>query len=234
MALEAEAGQPGGTNDRILNKLQYALANKAEDIGTATTSDKVWIADESDDWQHKYADGDNLLEMMGITATASELNTIDGVVATAAEINRAADVSTRVVTLVASGAVSLATHEGKTLLLGEVGGNALCALTLPAATGSGSIYKFIVSVVNTSTYTITTDGTDVYNGTVLAHDRDVTDGTLLHSFPATTQTIITLNGGTTGGQIGDCIIIEDILTGVWSVRGVVAVAAGSNPATMFS
>lgn len=176
-----------------------------------------------------------VLNGTAVTATAAELNaSVAGVLATTAEINRVADVSTRVVTLVASGAISLATHEGKTLLLGEVGGNALCAMTLPAATGSGAKYLFRVSVANTSSYTITTNGADVYNGTVLAHDRDVTDGTLLHAFGATTQTIITLNAGTTGGQIGDWIEIEDILAAVWAVRGVVAVAAGSNPATCFS
>jgi hypothetical protein len=169
-----------------------------------------------------------------VTSSADELNITDGLLATAAELNRATDVSTRIVTITASGAISLATHEGKTLLLGEVGGNALCALTLPAATGSGAIYKFIVSVANTSNYTITTDGSDVYNGTILAHDRDVTDGTLLHAFQAITPTIITLNAGTTGGRIGDYIVIEDILTGIWHVRGVVAVPASSNPATMFS
>lgn len=169
-----------------------------------------------------------------LTASADELNILDGVLATTAELNRATDVSTRIVTIVASGAITEALHEGKTCLLGEVGGNALCALTLPAATGSGAIYKFVVSVANTSTYTITTNATDVFNGTVLAHDRDVTDGTLLHAFQAITPTIITLNAGTTGGRIGDTIIIEDILTGVWSVRGTVAVAAGSNPATCFS
>jgi hypothetical protein len=75
----------------------------------------------------------------------------------------------------------------------------------------------------------------VFNGTVETHDLDITDGTLLHAFPATTQTIITLNGSTTGGAlIGDWIEIEDILTGVWAVRGVVSCAAGSNPATCFS
>jgi hypothetical protein len=170
----------------------------------------------------------------GNLLTTTEINLLVGLLATAAEINRVAKVSTRIVTLVASGAISLATHEGKTLLLGEVGGNALCAMTLPAATGSGAKYLFKVSVANTSSYTITTNTTDVFNGTVLAHDRDITDGTLLHAFPATTQTIITLNGSTTGGQIGDWIEIEDILAGVWSVRGVVAVPAGSNPATCFS
>lgn len=233
MALSAGADQ-NQTTSRILNKLQYALTDVAADITTATTSDIIPMLDASDNYEVKYADATNVFELMGITSSAAELNITDGLLATAAELNRATDVSTRVVTLVASGAISLATHENKTLLLGEVGGNALCALTLPAATGSGAIYRFIVSVANTSNYTITTDGTDVYNGTVLAHDRDITDGTLLHAFGATTQTIITLNGGTTGGQIGDWIIIEDILAGKWHVRGQVAVPAGSNPATCFS
>jgi hypothetical protein len=171
----------------------------------------------------------------GNLLTTTEMNLLVGLLATAAEINRATDVSTRIVTLVASGAISLATHEGKTLLLGEVGGNALAAFTLPAATGSGAKYLFRVSVVNTSSYTITTNTTDVFNGTVLNHDIDITDGTLLHAFPATTQTIITLNGTTTGGaMIGDWIEIEDVLAGAWFVRGVVSAAAGSNPATCFS
>ena len=166
------------------------------------------------------------------TAVLDDLSTM---AATAAEIDAVADVSTRIITLVASGAISQATHEGKTLLLGEVGGNALCAMTLPAATGSGARYLFRVSVVNTSNYTITTNGTDVFNGTILNHDIDITDGTLLHAFPATTQTIITLNGSTTGGSIiGDYVEIEDILTGKWFVTGIVSCAAGSNPATPFS
>jgi hypothetical protein len=233
MPLSAGADQ-NQTTSRILNQLQYAMTDVAADITTGATGDIVLMLDASDNYEVKYADSANVFELMGITSSAAELNITDGMLATADEVNRVADVSTRVVTLVASGAISLAAHEGKTLLLGEVGGNALCAMTLPAATGSGAKYLFRVSVANTSSYTITTNGADVFNGTVLAHDRDVTDGTLLHAFQAITPTVITLNGGTTGGRIGDWIEIEDILTAVWSVRGVVAVPAGSNPATCFS
>jgi hypothetical protein len=171
-----------------------------------------------------------------VTASAAEINaSVDGLTATSAEINRNADVSTRKVTIVASGAIAEATHESKTLLLGEVGGNALCAMTLPAATGGGARYLFKVSVVNTSSYTITTNTTDVFNGKILTHDLDITDGTLLHAFNSTAATIVTLNGTTTGGAaIGDWVEIEDILAGVWSIRGVVTCAASSNPATPFS
>lgn len=171
----------------------------------------------------------------GGSILANGVEIANGRLATVAEVDRVADVSTRIVTLVASGAISLATHEGKTLLLGEVGGNALAAFTLPAATGSGARYLFRVSVVNTSSYTITTNTTDVFRGTIETHDLDITDGTLLHAFPSTAATIITLNGSTTGGAlIGDWVEIEDILAGAWFVRGVVSCAAGSNPATPFS
>lgn len=215
------AGETGGTTDRLLNKMQYAMANKAAAL-TAATGDLLLVADISDDYEVK-------------TLALSDLPAGAGYTATVAEVNRIADVSGRIVTLVASGALSEATHEGKTLLLGEVGGNALAAFTLPAATGGGAKYLFKVSVVNTSSYTITTNSTDVFKGKVLTHDLDITDGTLLHAFPATTQTIITLNGTTTGGaSIGDWIEIEDVLSGAWSVRGVVSCAASSNPATCFS
>lgn len=205
------------------------INGEAEDAAfTMGPGEAAWFVPVSDTQWYVADKSGNLL-------TKTEINLLDGILATAAEINRATDVSTRIVTLVASGAISLTTHEGKTLLLGEVGGNALCAMTLPAATGSGAKYRFIVSVVNTSSYTVTADGADEFRGEVVAHDADITDGTLLHCFAAGTgANIVTLNGSTTGGQIGDCIEIEDILAGFWHVRGVVGVPAGSNPATCFS
>jgi hypothetical protein len=184
--MTAELGQ---TTSRLLNRLAYDIANKAADITTATSSDLIPMVDVSDDYEIKYADAANVREMAGIGVDLTSL------AATDAELNRVADVSTRVVTLVASGAVSLATHEHKTLLLGEVGGNALCAMTLPAATGSGAIYRFIVSVVNTSSYTITTNSTDVFNGTIITHDIDITDGTLLHALQPGDAVLVRPSGG---------------------------------------
>ena len=149
------------------------------------------------------------------------------------EINRVADVSARIVTLTGATTISPATHEGKTLLLGEVGGDAALAVSLPAATGSGAIYKFIVSVVNTSGYTISKAGSDVMKGVIMSLDNDSTAVTA-YAATAGTDDVITLNGTTTGGQIGDCVILEDILSGVWAVRGWVVVPAGLNIADPFS
>lgn len=159
----------------------------------------------------------NLAEIAILDGLDDELGLLPGLLATAAEINRVCDVSTRLVTLVASGALDLATHGDKTLLLGEVGGDALLALTLPAATGTGTRFKLIVSVVNTSSYTIARAGSDTIRG-VLMGTAD--SGDTVVGYESGAAALITLNGSTKGGAaIGDWVELEDILTGVWSVRG---------------
>ena len=136
-------------------------------------------------------------------------------------------------TFVATDSVTIAEHAGRTLLLGEVGGNAAVTLTLPAATGTGAVYKFIVSVTNTSNYKIqVADATDTIDGIMLYLDED---GTAVTAFPTVgASDTVTLNGGTTGGIVGDYLEIVDIAADKYHVRGVMRVAAGANPATPFS
>jgi hypothetical protein len=140
---------------------------------------------------------------------------------------------TGLVTLTATGTVTAATHAGRTLLLGEVGGNATCTITLPAATGTGDIYRFIVSVVNTSNYVINVaDATDTIAGSVNILDADSTAQTAYAATGA--DDTITLNGTTTGGALGDWLEFVDIATNQWAVRGQLVVPAGSNIADPFS
>jgi len=132
MALEAAAGQPGGTDYKLLNKLQYAIANRAADITTATTSDMFLFFDESDDWEAKYGDGANLLEAIGITATA-------------AEINAAADSASRLVDVTDAATYTvLAADSGKIHIMPNF--TASCTLTLPTA-AAGLEYTFIGKAV---------------------------------------------------------------------------------------
>lgn len=77
MALSANSARNGATINRTLNKLAFGLANDASDITTAATGDRILMVDASDDYAAKYADGDNVLEMMGVTSTAAELNKLD-------------------------------------------------------------------------------------------------------------------------------------------------------------
>jgi predicted Fe-S protein YdhL (DUF1289 family) len=166
------------------------------------------------------------------TATAAEITAVcDGCTATAAEINRACDVSTRIVTLTGDITVSEATHDGKTLLLGEVGGDAQLTVTLPAATGSGAIFHFVVSVVNTSNYIIQVTGDDTIDGTIMA----LADGgdTVVGFEADGTDDTITLNGTTTGGAaIGDWVELRDIATDQYVVSG--QITATGNETTPFS
>jgi hypothetical protein len=152
-------------------------------------------------------------------------------IATKSEINRVCDASARLVTLTASLTLDVDTHESKILLLGEVGGDAALAVTLPPATGSGAVYEFVVSVVNTSGYTIQVTTTDIMQGSIMEKNADA-GGAQAWPTEADSDTI-TLNGTTTGGVcIGDTIKCIDILSGTWAVSG--QVTASGTEATMFS
>ena len=175
--------------------------------------------------------------LAAITPTVAEINTLLGMTATAAEIVRTCDLTGRIVTLVETGAITEILHEGRVCMLGEVGGNALVTLTLPEATGSGARYKFIVSVLNTSSYVIVVADTTNANfiGNVINQDADLvgTIAAIMYPAPANADTL-TLNGTSTGGQVGDWVELIDVATDVWFVNGVVSCPAGSDTATPFS
>lgn len=142
------------------------------------------------------------------------------ITATAAEINRAADVSGRLVAGGSSLSVTAALHDGKTILLDTAAGT---TCTLPASSGSGARFRFVVSTVATSNNHIikVANGTDVMAGFALVA-QDAGDTSVLFETAATSDTI-TLNRSTTGStQKGEFFELEDIAAGFWSVFGVVA------------
>ena len=132
-------------------------------------------------------------------------------------------------------AITESEHAGRTLLLGEVGGNANVVLTLPDATGSGNIYHFIVSVAmgGSTTYKIQVpDADNTIAGQIQYLDED---GTAVTSFPTVAASdTITLNSGTQGGLVGDTLTLIDIAADKYAVSGQMRVSAGANPATPFS
>ena len=156
-----------------------------------------------------------------------------GVVTTASQVTLTGSFLPAIHTFAATDAITTIEHAGRTCLLGEVGGNALVTLTLPDATGSGATYKFIVTVVNSSSYVIKVpDANNTIDGIMLYLDED---GTAVTGFPTVAASdTITINGGTTGGQIGDYLELVDIATDQWHVRGVMRCLAGVDPATCFS
>lgn len=170
---------------------------------------------------------------VAVTATAVELNLTDGLLATTAELNRAADVSTRIVTLTGATSITVGTHEGKILLLGEVGGDASLTVTLPAATGSGAVYKFIISVVNTSNYVIQVVGNDTMDGNILTNSTTDTPDLAQFWPTASDSDTITMNATTTGGvSIGDFVELIDMASDQWAVWGITTTSG--TEATPFS
>lgn len=141
------------------------------------------------------------------------------IVATAAEINRVADASARVVAVTAATEVlTAAEHDGKVVTLNRTGG---IDLTLPAATGSGLHFRVVVVGDTTDAYTITVDDVccETIRGSLLV-TQDSGSGVIAVE-SGTSATVISLNSGTTGGEIGDIIELIDVAAGVWFVRGIV-------------
>jgi len=157
---------------------------------------------------------------------------LSGLLATAAEINRAAQNSTRSVQWTAAGAVTQASHDGKTLMVNNATG---FATTLPAPTGSGARYRFVIQTTITSgsmTFASTaanifgsvTQNTDTANGT-----SGFQSGVIANASGITT---ITLDGTTKGGRKGDWFEIYDDANGIYIIRG--NLNASGTEATPFS
>jgi len=121
-------------------------------------------------------------------------------------------------------------HAGRTTVITAAAG---CAVTLPAATGTGSVYRFVIGATITSNSTTikVANAIDVMSGRAYVVS-DNTAAVLGFATVSASSDTITLNGTTTGGIIGDHIEIIDAITGTFAVR--VFTAATGTEATPFS
>ncbi len=109
-----------------------------------------------------------------------------------------------------------AAHANRAVLLQSTGG---LVITPPAATGTGNTYTLIVIATITGG-SVTVDfkaanASDVINGTAAQFKA----GTGVTFYSASTNTnLLTLNGTTTGGIIGDFIQIMDVALHQWVVQ----------------
>jgi hypothetical protein len=148
------------------------------------------------------------------SASTAELDTLVGILATVTELNRVADVSTRLVAAGGTLAVTVALHDGKIIKLDTAAGS-VC--TLPAATGSGAIFRFIVTVTPTSNaHVVQVVGNDVLYGLALGLDGDGVPANAWGT--AADSDTISLDSSTQGGEIGDSIECIDIAADTWAVQ----------------
>jgi len=104
---------------------------------------------------------------------------------------------------------------------------------LPAATGTGNIFRFAITVIATSNSHIIKVGSASETMQGFVFSKDDTSANVVGFFAAGASDTITLNRTTTGSvTIGEYIEIEDIATNKFQVRGFIS-NTGS-PATPFS
>ena len=120
-------------------------------------------------------------------------------------------------------------HGGRTIAINAAAG---CAVTLPNATGTGSVFRFFIGTTITSNSTTikVNNATDVMSGRAYV----ISDGAaaVLGYATGATDDTITLNGTTTGGYAGDVIEIIDAIAGTYLVQ--VHTKATGTEATPFS
>lgn len=112
-------------------------------------------------------------------------------------------------------------HDGLTVVFDDAAGS---TITLPAATGSGAKFRCVVSVLATSnSHILQCVGTDMMQGACGIVDVDTADATIQFAAEAADAfDTVTMNRTTSGlAAIGDWVEVEDVVSGVWAVRGVI-------------
>ena len=135
-----------------------------------------------------------------------------------------------IVNITAETTLTFAAHAGKVIKVNDADG----AITLPTIKADskggsagandpnvnshlGAVYKFFVGTDSTD-FDIKTDGTDKFVGhaTVV----NVADGTNNTFAPASSNDVISMNGGTTGGDKGSTVTITALEDNVYLVEAV--------------
>lgn len=132
-----------------------------------------------------------------------------------------------------TGTIRKETHAGRVTVFGKTSGT---VLTLPAATGTGDTYTFIIGTAATSNANIikVANATDVMNGSMILQQDTDAAGTLKLWAAATSDDTVSLAGAaTTGGIKGNRIVCTDYASGFWNVTGWTQSSGGSE-ATPFS
>jgi len=178
---------------------------------------------------------ERLRQLINSDAATADLDKLADITATAVEVNTVADVSAAAA-IAANGdtlTVTAALHAGRVIQFGKATGT---TVTLPAATGTGNIYRFVIGVAATSAANIikVANATDVMNGSInLQQDTD-SDGALkMWRADAGDDTMSFAGAATTGGIVGGYIECTDYKAGFWSCQAFTQSGGGSE-ATPFS
>jgi hypothetical protein len=128
--------------------------------------------------------------------------------------------SNSIVNITAETTLTFNDHAGRIIEINDADG----AVTLPSIKSGelGASYRFFIGTDATD-LDIKTDGTDKYVGSIMVA---VTDGSKKSFIPASTNDVISLNGGTQGGDKNSYIEITALATAEYLVQGVL-IGSGS-------
>lgn len=176
-----------------------------------------------------------------VSAATRQANALGnlGLTVTQAELNALHSTNPGLITMVGAGSTKTlsAANNNEIIELNTATGS---VVTLPAATGSGVMFRFVVSVLATSNshilYTASANGvggSDVFEG-IIPGVRVDSGNAVLGFAAASTSNTITLNRSTTGSvSLGEWLEVYDFATHLWHVRGFLS-ATGAAFATPFS
>lgn len=114
-----------------------------------------------------------------------------------------------------------ATHNGRTIVFDTAAGS---IVTLPASTGGGAKFRCVVSILaTTNSHILKCVGTDMMQGACGIVDTDTADATIqFAALVGDAFDTVTMNRATSGlAAPGDYVEVEDIVAGVWAVRGLI-------------
>lgn len=152
-----------------------------------------------------------------VTMDSSIINGTTTLNATFTELNRVADASARLIAAGGTLTMTEAAHEGKIICLDTAAGS---VVTLPASTGGGGIYYFLVTVTATSNSHVIKVGnaSDEMRGYVVQDSDTATAPNIW--WAADNDDTITLNRSTTGlAAQGEYFVVVDAALNHFFVRG---------------
>jgi hypothetical protein len=157
----------------------------------------------------------------GINQANGDLVGKDGVTVVRGPGNKVVTISTTTATITRD------SYDGKVIRLSRAAG---ITVTLPAATGTGAEYRFVIPTSLSGTTKIkAASASDVMSGHCQV-DASLASNAPISFTAGTTADTISLNGTTTGGKLGDYFELIDTASGVWHVEGFIrSTGAGATP-----
>lgn len=130
-------------------------------------------------------------------------------------------------------AVNKTEHAGRVVVLNRAAG---IAVTLPNATGSGDVYRFVIGTTissNTTTIKVAASTAEEMRGRIIGRDTDAEGATGYTWGADDNDDTITFTPNVSGGEVGDHVELMDLASGMWLVSGEIDQSGGSE-ATPFS